>query len=291
MLKKKKANKSYKISLPHIEIAVKEWGYAQGHPVIALHGWMDNMASFYPLLSETKWLEQNNLRLICIDLPGHGHSGHRHPSHPCHLLEYVQDLHDLVDYFQFESLSLMGHSLGAGIATLYAGSLPDKIKSLVLLEGILPNSEEKGGGPTQLAKALLQRNRYSDKDNQSHPHLQPLIDARVKVGDLDEENVTLLIKRNTIKTSDGYYWRSDPRLRLPSALYLTPAQSGSFLSQLHMPVLLLYGKDGFINKYPMLNEIISRLPDNFTISEVEGGHHLHMQHPVAIRKAITDFFQ
>ncbi len=88
--------------MPNIEIAAKEWGDTNGSPIIALHGWLDNMASFYPLLHETAWLEQNRLRLITIDLPGHGHSGHRHQSHPCNLLEYVQDLNDLIEYFQFE---------------------------------------------------------------------------------------------------------------------------------------------------------------------------------------------
>ncbi len=175
--------KTYKVNLANLEMAVTEWGHRSGNPVIVLHGWLDNIASFYPLLSETKWLQQLNLRFITIDMAGHGHSSHRHQSHPCNLLEYVQDLYNLIEYFQFDTVSLIGHSLGAGIATLYAGALPDKVKSMVLIEGIIPFSEDEKSGPAQLAKSLRQRNQHKNVDKHYYEDIQPMINARAKVGD------------------------------------------------------------------------------------------------------------
>ena len=63
--------KNYNIKLSHIEVAASNWGDANGKPIIALHGWLDNMASFYPLLKDTRWLKDNNLLLITVDWPGH----------------------------------------------------------------------------------------------------------------------------------------------------------------------------------------------------------------------------
>ena len=97
--------KTFKIQLPHLEIAAAEWGSAEGKPIIALHGWLDNMASFYPLITHSDWLLENNIRLITIDLPGHGHSEHRHLSHPNNFLEYVQDLHDLIAGFMKDTIT------------------------------------------------------------------------------------------------------------------------------------------------------------------------------------------
>ena len=45
---------------------------AVGQPrVLALHGWLDNAASFLPLAARLPALD-----LVMLDLPGHGRSGH-----------------------------------------------------------------------------------------------------------------------------------------------------------------------------------------------------------------------
>jgi len=160
-----------------------------------------------------------------------------------------------------------------------------------VIEGITPLSENAESGPSQLAKSLEQRYRYKSRDERFHEDLRLLVKARSTVGDLDEENVILLVERNTEKTDKGYRWRSDPRLRLPSPLYFTPEQSTAFINKLEAPVLLLYGKDGFIHKYPALKEVVTRLNHVISTTELEGGHHLHMQHPDAVREAIMDFYK
>ncbi len=108
---------------------------------------------------------------------------------------------------------------------------------------------------------------------------------------IDNDNAALLVKRNIGATAKGYSWRSDPRLRLASALYLTPGQSRAFLDNLNMPVLLLYGEDGFIKKYPAYKELISTLKTSVKTSELPGGHHLHMQYPELVREASKGFYQ
>jgi pimeloyl-ACP methyl ester carboxylesterase len=61
-----------RLSLPHIELAAHLFGPEDGLPVIALHGWLDNANSFARLAPRLK-----GLRIIALDMAGHGHSGHR----------------------------------------------------------------------------------------------------------------------------------------------------------------------------------------------------------------------
>ena len=62
------------ISIPGFTIAAREWGAADGIPVLAVHGWLDNASSFQflaPLLPQA--------HIVAVDLPGCGLSSHRAP--------------------------------------------------------------------------------------------------------------------------------------------------------------------------------------------------------------------
>ena len=61
----------------------------QGKPlIVALHGWLDNGASFLPLVPHL-----DECHLVCVDLPGHGHSDHK-PT-PYVFVDWLDDLHQI----------------------------------------------------------------------------------------------------------------------------------------------------------------------------------------------------
>lgn len=283
----KNAKKSYQIELPMVSLAVTEWGVETGKPLIALHGWLDNMASFYPLATESDWLINNDIRFITVDWPGHGHSGHRHSGH-YYLLDYVQDLYDFIEALQLDTVDILAHSLGGSIATLFAGAFPHKVDHLLLIESLGPLTQTEEQGPSQLAKSISLTNRYHNREDVFYENLDLVIKARKKLTDLSAEHVALLVERNMLKTPKGLKWRSDRRLRLPSPLMLTSGQVQAFINNLTMPVLLLHGKEGFIGKYPQLSERIASNP-HIKTKELPGGHHLHMQYPTRVIDVLLDF--
>ena len=60
------------------------------------------------------------IHLVCVDLAGHGYSSHRHEP-VYHFVDYVVDLFDVVDGLGWSNFSIVGHSLGAGVAMVMAG--------------------------------------------------------------------------------------------------------------------------------------------------------------------------
>ena len=63
------------LQTPYLRLSARAWGPPDGVPVLALHGWLDNAASFDPLASLLP-----GVRLVAVDLPGHGGSDHRPPT-------------------------------------------------------------------------------------------------------------------------------------------------------------------------------------------------------------------
>ena len=63
------------------ELAGLQWP-GEGEPVLALHGWLDNAASFQPLA------EPLGHPLVALDFAGHGHSEHR-PRHQATPVSYT----------------------------------------------------------------------------------------------------------------------------------------------------------------------------------------------------------
>ena len=75
-----------KLQLPNLKLTAKQWGPESGKPLLALHGWLDNAASFdglAPLLPE--------LNIVALDLPGHGLSEHKPAGSVYHFIDAVSD--------------------------------------------------------------------------------------------------------------------------------------------------------------------------------------------------------
>jgi len=87
-------------------------GAAGGTRVLALHGWLDNAASFVPLAAQLP-----DLGLVAIDLPGHGHSAHLPPGTQYNTPGAICHVLDVADALGWDRFVLLGHSMGAGIAS------------------------------------------------------------------------------------------------------------------------------------------------------------------------------
>ena len=99
--------------------------------LVAVHGWLDNGASFLPLARCNRGRALWHL----LDLPGHGHSQWAPAGQVYHFIDWIAYLAAYLDQNFQRPVTLVGHSMGAGIAPLLAVSRPDKVDSLILLDG------------------------------------------------------------------------------------------------------------------------------------------------------------
>jgi pimeloyl-ACP methyl ester carboxylesterase len=145
--------------------------------LVALHGWLDNSASFVPLAPYL-----THFQLVCIDLPGHGHSDHK--STPYVFVDWLDDLYQIAQAAGWTAFTLLGHSLGALIASAYAGVFPEQVERLILLEGLGPLSQPDEAVPEQLRRAILNRSRTRERASQGFASIDEAVAARCKVADI-----------------------------------------------------------------------------------------------------------
>lgn len=99
-------------------LAALSWGRADAPTWLALHGWLDNAASFSrlaPLL-----VEALDIRIVALDFRGHGHSAHAAAGTDYALWDYCHDVLDAMDTLDIEQASLLAHSMGAAVSCLPA---------------------------------------------------------------------------------------------------------------------------------------------------------------------------
>ncbi|MCA9712152.1 MAG: alpha/beta hydrolase [Myxococcales bacterium] len=266
-----------------LRLAARAWGPPDGVPVLALHGWLDNAASFDTLAPRLP-----GLRLVCLDMPGHGHSEHAAPGELYGFVDTVARVAEVPRVLGWARYCLLGHSLGAAVASVLAGTFPRQVRRLVLVEGLGPMVEAPEQAPARLARSiteqLARRGRPAPRYASAEEAAERL---RRAVGTLSAEGARALVGRGLCAVEGGVTWRSDPRLRVASRLRLTEAQVLAFLRAVEAPTLLVRGAQGY-PETPALHQRLAAVRDIATVT-LPGGHHVHLDAPEPVAEAIAAF--
>lgn len=275
----------FELALPAARLTGRRWGRPGATPVLAIHGWLDNAASFdrlAPLLvAGLDW------DLLAIDLPGHGHSswlanGYSQAQHAAALL-------GLLDALDWQRVTLLGHSLGASIATLLAASLPERVQQLVCIDALGPLSAPPAQTASRLRDYLLAVQPGQRRPPRPLPSPAHAVRARVQANGLSPANAQALVERGLRQDGDHWVWRTDPALTLPSAVYLDEAQVQALLAAVRCPSLLLQADSPGRFIAPELQQQRQACLPGLQTVRLGGGHHLHMENAEAAASAIRAF--
>lgn len=292
-----------RFQLENINLAALSCGDPEQEPVLCLHGYLDNAASFLPLMQQLS--VQHDLlfdkHIIALDWPGHGKSEHRSCGAHYHFFDYVDDLLSLFSDNNWPAINIVAHSMGAMVASAFAAAFPDKVKSLTLIDSlgfIYAPAEE---ATNQLRQGILSRNKKINVSRTFTEHTA--IKARLSVSDLQAQHAELIVKRALIRV-DGqaivnesteqqeplFSWGSDPRLRTISPYRLTLAQGQQLLKDIKCPVKLLYASKGMqVLKAELMT--FSSCFEDLSVIEIQGGHHVHMEQSEQTLTLVNDFYR
>ena len=259
-------------------------------PALAVHGWLDNAASFIPLAPFLSGLD-----CIALDLPGHGRSAPRPPGGFYHLTDYLNDMDRALESLDWPACYLIGHSLGASLSCLYAAAKRREIKGVVMIDGFAPFSAGADTAAENLHKALAAPeglDAAEAKRMRGYPDWQSLIDSRHRAGrdSLSPENCELLVRRAALEVDGCIRVQSDPRLKWPSPVRFMEAQIEALVAAVSCPMLVIDAEEGLLSHFPP-QQAEARLALFAKARRVTlpGRHHLHMQTPQPVGEAIGQF--
>lgn len=270
------------IALNELQLAALEW-QGKGVPLLALHGWLDNAASFVPLAD---YLAGHHL--LALDLPGHGHSGHLAANAHYHLADNLHTIRAVADTMGWQRFILLGHSLGAAISVLAAAAMPQRVAALCLIDGL---------GPIALTpQQEVGRLRELFADGRIKQPMRPFGDIATAVRIRQRHSrfvisaaaARQIVERNLRGDEEGWVWRYDMRVKGYSSHYYTEEQVSGILATIESPALLLSAEEGALQGWRGFAARRAALP-GLQHRQLPGGHYIHMEQPQAVAERLLGF--
>jgi len=261
-------------------IAAREIGHAHRADcsVVFLHGWLDNAASFASVMEQLHQLAPQ-LHLCAIDLPGHGLSSHKPASNYYPFHDYIDDIYQLLLNLSPNKLLLVGHSLGALIASCYSAAFPEQVAGLIQIEANGPLAESSKNSVKRLRDGVKSRRRIRSKPSREFASLDEIIDRRASLNELMAEQIAPVVLRGSEASPQGWRLRHDVKLQSDSLYRMSFAHAAEIRQHVCCPQRIILGDKG----YAHLQQDSDTLAD---VVYIEGGHHCHLQQPIVTAQQI-----
>lgn len=255
--------------------------------LLCLHGWLDNSASFRPMMPFMEDME-----VVAVDLPGHGRSDHRDRNSLYHYIDYVRDIKLILDALQWESCHLLGHSMGGSLSLMSCVAFPERILSLTMIDTLHPHSRLPEEGPPMLRRSIKQFTSWEPSRQRVFRSLACAVKARLAASSFPQSkhNARIIMEYALEPCQGGCRLRSDPRLNFRSPLMLSRKQVDAFIEDVRQPVLAILAREGITRQRSDMEWTLSRF-QQIEVAWAEGGHHVHMEQPQEVARQVHAFLQ
>jgi pimeloyl-ACP methyl ester carboxylesterase len=281
------ATRSEFLQVRGLRYHLRHFGDATAPKVFLLHGFLDCSATWVEVAAAIG----AKFHVIAPDMRGFGETQWTNTDY--WFPDYVADLDGIVQQIaRDEPLRLVGHSMGAQIASLYAGLRPDRIAKLVILDGLFLPDMPPEIAPKRFRKWLGEvldppKQKYyasfealAERIRKKHPQLsveRSLFVAR-GWGRLDADGRVSLC--------------ADPMHRMSGPGLYKAAESAAIWREITAPTLFVDAEKSIFAKAISKDEKAMRRSCFRTMQEAQiagAGHMLNFDAPGETAKAILEF--
>jgi len=268
------------IELRGLRFHYRDWASSQpdAPSLILLHGFTGH-ARTWDAFAEAM---TDRYRVLALDQRGHGESGWA--SVEAYGVEEMRaDLAAFVAALGLDRFTLLGLSMGGGVAIHYAGTRPPELAALVIVD-IAPEVEPAGAGRIQAS--VRTTDVFESRD-------EAFAAARAADSTPPEAHHRHRIEHNLMRTEDGRWtWRYDRALRAPGAVRVRDPEAGwRAVANIAVPTLLIRGEISDLVS-PEIAERMLKANANIRLTTVKGaGHSVPLDQPEGFASACREFLQ
>ena len=269
-----------------------EWGEPASEPLLLVHGFLDQAWSWQQFVTSIQKKLTRPLWIVAPDCRGHGDSGWVGAGGYYHFPDYVFDVDCVIKALGVREFRLIGHSMGATIAFLYAGTFPKRVSKLVLVEGIGPLGMNFSDAPKRMEKwitELHERGRHHFREYASVEagavqlqHTNPRLKGELAL-DLARAGMKPTLKGKWV-------WKFDPLHRTTAPQPFYSAQAIEFLQRIECPVLIVEGELSRHTQRPDKQQRLEAIARRNLIQIAGAGHMIHQDNPESLAGAVAKFF-
>jgi pimeloyl-ACP methyl ester carboxylesterase len=265
-----------------------DWGNADKPLLILVHGSRDHARSW----DWTARALRDDWHVVAYDLRGHGDSQWSSDG-AYHLGFHVCDLAELVDLFGQDQATIIAHSLGGGVSGRYAGIHPERVRKLVIVDGLGPSPKalQEWGGQDPLVRVRDWVDKRRDPNARRRRRLATVEEAVERMATanphLSDEQVRHLAVHGICPYEDGYSWKYDP-LVFTFAPEDFSFDSTAFWRAVEAPTLICWGSESVFTD-PDNNARASYFRDHKTFEFDQAGHWPHHDRFDAFIGMLKDF--
>jgi pimeloyl-ACP methyl ester carboxylesterase len=248
-----------------------DWGNERAPPLILVHGGLDHCRNWDAIAREL----QPHFHVVAPDLRGHGDSEWAKGS-SYSLADHVYDLARLVRFAALQDAVIVGHSLGGMIALAYAGTYPDRVSRLVVLDGAFLSQSQSPPIHEQMSRWVDQLDRIAEQEPRGFRTIEEAaqrLSSRNKR--LTPEQALHLAGHGVRQCADGSYrWKFDHHQRARAPYRLSPGDYIGLWSRITCPTLLMWGSESFVPD-PEAAELLGHFKQAELKKIAGAGHWLH----------------
>ncbi len=299
MYQVKREARSEFLTVRGVNYHLRIWGEPQmgQAPLVLLHGWMDISASFQFIVDQLA----AERYIIAPDWRGFGLSHSAQDSF--YFPDYLADLDCILAHYVPEGpIALVGHSMGAHAALLYAGARPDKIRRLVNLEGFGAPASQPSEAPARYTRWLneLQTLRSGALD------LAGYADAAAVAARLMKTNKRLLpsyahwLAQHWAQPDSSGCWKilGTAGHKVVSPLLFRVEEVHASFAAITAPTLTVLAEDNQLHNWvggaytlAEYKQRLTHIADNRSVEIANAGHMLHHDQPAQVAALIEEFLR
>jgi lipase len=250
----------------------RRWGFQKNEAVVCIHGAAQHGGIYEPL---ARRLTARDHFVVATDLRGHGGSP---PDPPWNTETHAHDVLATMDELGIERATLVGHSFGALVAAVIAGSAEERVQRLVLLD---PGIEL----PADQALRYVEIDRLDWSFSTPEGALNALLSSD-RIVAAPRETVAAFVKDDVERGPDGLY-RFSYSPGTAVVIWSEVARPAPPIAQ--VPTLVVRGVSSFIDGRAQDRRYRDELGSLLTIKAVPNGHNVLWEASKETESAIEEF--